>query len=599
MKRNIHVRKLAGLLVAASITALTTLSLFAQTTTEPKTAEPPQGKVELSIGAEGGRVQAQGGDDLGDPAKENGKVQISIGTEGVRVRANSNAENGATVAEPAVETDTLEVKPRLRRHRRQHNGAEVPQVAIGKDIIIKAGERVPGVVVINGSATIDGDVDDVVVCINSEAKINGKIMGELVSIISTVELGPQSEINGETTVVGEQIIKAPGAKIHGRMNVVDLSGVIPTRAWINHNLVNGIFLRPLPPTVKWAWGVTLIAFALNFILALLLARPVQVCAETLIARPIRSFFFGLLLLILSVPFALVLIPTFIGPPLLLCSIIGALVLGRVVVYRAAGGQLGKQLGLPALELPLTAFLVGTLIFYAGYMIPIFGWVLWLIVMPLGAGAVVLSALGVFRREGQRTKSTPAMPYSPPPAATAASAFAMGASAAAAPANPPFPTIPTETATASVTPPLISPPTSGPGVAAAELSSLPRVGFWPRLGATFLDSVLLFVLHLILAEFRLHHGPVFLFTVLAAYNAGMWFWKGTTFGGIVFGLKVVRLDGRPLDWPIVLVRAFSAFLSLAVFGLGFFWASWSAERQSWHDIIAGTTIVKLPKSESLI
>jgi len=33
----------------------------------------------------------------------------------------------------------------------------------------------------------------------------------------------------------------------------------------------------------------------------------------------------------------------------------------------------------------------------------------------------------------------------------------------------------------------------------------------------------------------------------------------------------------------------------VLGLGFFWAGWSREKQSWHDKIADTIIVKLPKN----
>ena len=38
-----------------------------------------------------------------------------------------------------------------------------------------------------------------------------------------------------------------------------------------------------------------------------------------------------------------------------------------------------------------------------------------------------------------------------------------------------------------------------------------------------------------------------FPVLAIYAAVMWKLKGTTIGGIVCGLKVVRLDGREIDW----------------------------------------------------
>jgi uncharacterized RDD family membrane protein YckC len=80
---------------------------------------------------------------------------------------------------------------------------------------------------------------------------------------------------------------------------------------------------------------------------------------------------------------------------------------------------------------------------------------------------------------------------------------------------------------------------------------------------------------------------------------MWKFKGTTIGGIICGLKVVRLDDRELDWPTAVVRALACFLSMAVAGLGFLWVVFDSEKQSWHDKIAGTTVVRVPKGVSLI
>ncbi|MEN9402397.1 MAG: hypothetical protein RL091_1100, partial [Verrucomicrobiota bacterium] len=86
---------------------------------------------------------------------------------------------------------------------------------------------------------------------------------------------------------------------------------------------------------------------------------------------------------------------------------------------------------------------------------------------------------------------------------------------------------------------------------------------------------------------------------AVYSITMWATKGTTIGGIICGIRVVRLDDRPIDWGVAIVRALGAFLSLAVAGIGFIWVAFDDEKQSWHDKIAGTTIVKVPKGTPLL
>jgi uncharacterized RDD family membrane protein YckC len=60
-----------------------------------------------------------------------------------------------------------------------------------------------------------------------------------------------------------------------------------------------------------------------------------------------------------------------------------------------------------------------------------------------------------------------------------------------------------------------------------------------------------------------------------------------------------LDDRPVSWSVAAVRGLSAFLSLAIAGLGFIWVAFDDDKQSWHDKIAGTTIVKVPKGTPLI
>ena len=88
-------------------------------------------------------------------------------------------------------------------------------------------------------------------------------------------------------------------------------------------------------------------------------------------------------------------------------------------------------------------------------------------------------------------------------------------------------------------------------------------------------------------------------VLAVYGAVMWKLRGSTVGGSIFDLKVVRLDGRAVDWETAIVRALGCFLSLAVAGLGFIWIVFDRDNQAWHDKIAGTVVVRVPKGVPLV
>jgi uncharacterized RDD family membrane protein YckC len=80
---------------------------------------------------------------------------------------------------------------------------------------------------------------------------------------------------------------------------------------------------------------------------------------------------------------------------------------------------------------------------------------------------------------------------------------------------------------------------------------------------------------------------------------MWAWRGTTIGGIVVGIKVVRLDGRKMDFATALVRSLGAVFSTIVIGLGYFWAGWDPDKQGWHDKIAGTVVVRVPQAQALV
>jgi uncharacterized RDD family membrane protein YckC len=167
-------------------------------------------------------------------------------------------------------------------------------------------------------------------------------------------------------------------------------------------------------------------------------------------------------------------------------------------------------------------------------------------------------------------------------ATAADATAADATAAAAGGERP-----TATAAPGAAP---SPHFIDPAFAA----TLPRAGFWIRMAALLLDLLLVGIL-----MSMLHHSNNLELVVLAVYGALMWKLRGTTVGGLVFHLQVIRVDGRPIDWETAIVRALACFLSMVVAGLGFFWIAFDSGKQGWHDKIAGTAVVRVPRAMPLV
>lgn len=115
-----------------------------------------------------------------------------------------------------------------------------------------------------------------------------------------------------------------------------------------------------------------------------------------------------------------------------------------------------------------------------------------------------------------------------------------------------------------------------------------------MGAGFLDLVLVTILSAMVPM-----APFWPLIALA-YFSGMWAWKGTTVGGVVLKLQVVRqANGGTLTFVVALVRALAAAFSIFVLFLGFFWIAWDRDKQGWHDKIAGTLVVRLPRALPLV
>jgi uncharacterized RDD family membrane protein YckC len=271
----------------------------------------------------------------------------------------------------------------------------------------------------------------------------------------------------------------------------------------------------------------------------------------------------------------------------------ALMVGGLLGKAVAFAWLGRR-ALPSRESgrefpPVLAVLVGGLIAFVLYIIPVLGFIAYKGLDVLGLGMVVYTLILAHRARRESARAAAAGMTSPAGAAAGVDASMPAADGlgGAAPATG-----------AAAVGAGAAPATAAPAAPAAPPVSLAlenRAGFWIRTLALLLDVLLvLIVCHLLSIP---THDAMLL--VVAAYGAVMWRLRGTTVGGIICGLRVVRLDGRAIDWPTAITRALASFLSLIVAGLGFIWVVFDAERQSWHDKIAGTVIVHAPRGTPLV
>lgn len=102
----------------------------------------------------------------------------------------------------------------------------------------------------------------------------------------------------------------------------------------------------------------------------------------------------------------------------------------------------------------------------------------------------------------------------------------------------------------------------------------------------------------------------LFVLWAFYNVTMWTFSGATLAGKVVRIKVTTPERKPPSLLRSLVRfamfcAAPAVFILAVFepylfiltsvlALGHLWAAWEKKKRTWHDLIAGTEVIKFRK-----
>ncbi len=129
------------------------------------------------------------------------------------------------------------------------------------------------------------------------------------------------------------------------------------------------------------------------------------------------------------------------------------------------------------------------------------------------------------------------------------------------------------------------------------------GFWRRFAANSLDGIILGIIfraiNEILRAIASLSGTAYpgfsewMLCTIIFWTYTIWFkgYRGATPGYYILGIKLISINGTHVSVKQILIRIISSFFSAIPFGLGYIWITIDADRQAWHDKIAGTYVIR--------
>jgi hypothetical protein len=265
-----------------------------------------------------------------------------------------------------------------------HNGRVI--LSTQGDVTIPAGEHADVVVVIQGAANIQGEVNTLVV-IDGSANLAGAHLESVVAVASAVEVGDGTVISGELQRLESTVHQTGNVQILG--GITDLSQVFLEAAAV---LAPAVFLLWL------GFGLTTIVAAL--LLAALASRQIREANRYISTDPLMTGLIGFLSVIALPITAILLMVTVIGAPLGFGLLFAVLPLLAYAGYLAAaiwtGDWIVRRFGAAAeRERPFLAAIVGVVVLGLVGLVPVLGLAV-TVASILGFGALIRLAFRTLR-----------------------------------------------------------------------------------------------------------------------------------------------------------------------------------------------------------
>lgn len=264
-----------------------------------------------------------------------------------------------------------------------------------RDDLIAAGGRVR----IYPSASIAGDV----VIAGGEVELAGDIGGNVMAAGGRVVLA--GSVAGDVEVTAGKVVVEPGAQIMGKLvyRSDDAARIAPGSV-----VAGGVERKQSLDSHSPAWlgvGVVVAAILVAIIGAIVLGmalqaalpKPLHAALLALRASPAKSWLLGFAVLVATPVAANLLLATVIGLPLglfvhavYLVGLALALVVAAYWFGTLLRGPAARAVERPATSARMLRTALGMLALLLIGLVPVLGWLLLLVAVPLGAGALVAS-----------------------------------------------------------------------------------------------------------------------------------------------------------------------------------------------------------------
>lgn len=127
---------------------------------------------------------------------------------------------------------------------------------------------------------------------------------------------------------------------------------------------------------------------------------------------------------------------------------------------------------------------------------------------------------------------------------------------------------------------------------ASAGSMQYAGFGLRFVASLIDGVVLMLVGWVMTALG---TDSFALNTLVGALYSILFWvnmNGQTPGKKIMNIKVVRVDGKPVDYLTSMLRYVGYFISAIPLLLGYIWVLFDEKKQGWHDKLANTYVIKV-------